>query len=581
MKKFLFLIFFMVSAIFVFSQNTGITSILGDVSEGVFTNELDAAVSVDGMLSSGPDFRSLQHDYLFAGLTNIEKTQLQNTYSHPFWAGFYKAGPKPWSFFGTFEAKSTGGNQTGGTTYTQGPAVTVHSGSNGTLYQWNNSASTTKYTANRLFDTMDMAGQYLFTLGGINTGVFASMALDKDSDIQANNFEQTVIHYYNAAAANTKPDPKEDYTHTITKTERDSDVSEFVLAVPLFIPDGDSSQMLNFGITFTALDNSKTRAEDYTGKPQAIPAWSGFSTYVTDDEKRVLFTGTLNAAFKLKKKGVWGKNPKDRLFFTGSCGLVVGGLQYEKEQAQKTFTALGGGAAITSAYNSYVHDYEYKGTPSFDISLNGGAGHSFYFDLGSGVELGFSPDASIGYELVLPQYIKTATQVAKTDGNSDGDYKDAADFVDTKVSTYSNTSIDSNGNFIDAAIKNKITTEITMPMSVSFTPPKWPITIVLGSKPSVSATMTFTGTKTSTVKSVTTRVDGTGTSIPGTYTTNAATTDETSTFSTTYSMSATHNIGFSMPINDAVRIDVSLDASTGTSIFEFRKLTAQTIIALP
>ena len=50
-------------------------------------------------------------------------------------------------------------------------------------------------------------------------------------------------------------------------------------------------------------------------------------------------------------------------------------------------------------------------------------------------------------------------------------------------------------------------------------------------------------------------------------------------------MRATHNIGFSMKINDSFRLDVNLDALSSVgpvnNIFDISDLTAQAIIALP
>ncbi len=581
MKKILLIILFLSMGVFVFAQNTGISSVLNTVSEGVFTNELDAAVSVEGLLSSGPGFRDLTHDYLFAGLTNLELIALQSTsgftISSPLWAGFYKAGDKPWSAFGAFMADSPTGNQTGGTMYTQGTPVTVTSGSNTTTYQWNNLSSTVKYTANRIANALRLSGQYLFTMGDMNSGVFIDVNLS-DSDPQNLNYVGTDVHYYNSATTGA-PAPVEDYTYARTRTSRNN-TSAFTVAVPLFIPGTDSSQMFNIKTKFDITDNSNSYSDSYSGSPHTAILTT--TTTVANDATRRSLAGELVGDYTLKKRGIWGNNPKDQLWIKGTADVTLNGGTYSISHITQNISAAGGGAAIVSGTR---HDQEITTDGIFGITgkVRGGAGHSFYFDLGSGVEFGLKPEVGLEYNLVLPVSVKNKTTVTSTDGNGDGDFSDAADTIQTQTVTYTNSSIvPLTGTISSTVMINAVSCSIGLPLAVTFTPPKWPITFTLGSKPSIGSEMVFTNTKTSTSSTVTSAVDGTGAASGVTTTVNAVTANETSVMTTVYSVSATHNIGFSMKINDSFRLDVNLDSSTSASdVFDFRDLTAQAIIALP
>lgn len=582
MKRFfLFVSFLFLLTTLVMAQNTGLTSITKDVSEGVFTNELDAALSVEGLLSSGPGFGSLNHDYLFSGLTNLDFNTFSAdstfTVGSPLWAGFYKAGEKPWSIFGAFGATGAAGNSSGGTVYTQGAPGWVTTGTDTINYQWNDNSSTMDYTANRIFDALNISGQYLLTLGGFNTGVFVNVNLS-NTDPQGSNYKQTDVYYYNSTGAGVVPTPLVDYNYARTQTARNN-TSIFRLSVPFYIQDTDSSQLFNVQTYFSITDKSVSDTESYSGTPQSVIGLT--TTTVAADTTARALTGQLVVDYTLKKKGLWGGNPKDQLWFTGTADFSLDGGTYGTSGITQDISAAGGGAAIVNGARADTQVTN-AGTPGMTARAAVGVGHSFYYDLGSGVEFGLKPAAGLDYTLTLPVMVKSNTTTVSTDGNANGVFTDAADTIQTTTVTYTNTSIDTlTGATAAAVVTNTITCSVDLPMAVTFTPPKWPITFTLGSKPSLGMNMTFTSTKTSTTSTAVSIVDGTGTAIGGTTTTNAVTADETSKMSTSYTMTATHNIGFSMPISDAVRIDANLDMSGPLASFDFKALTAQVIIALP
>ncbi|MDA3940554.1 MAG: hypothetical protein PF693_14805 [Spirochaetia bacterium] len=130
-KVFLLFVILLTLTVFVSAQNTGITSVFNDSSVGIFENELDWAVNV------GSEFATLNYNYLFAGLANLEKLEVDTNAGFdnggsPLWGGFYKAGENPWSVFAGFTASDSAGNQSSGTINTAGGTTTDGT----TTWQW-------------------------------------------------------------------------------------------------------------------------------------------------------------------------------------------------------------------------------------------------------------------------------------------------------------------------------------------------------------------------------------------------------------------------------------------------------------
>lgn len=567
----LFLFILLTLTAFVSAQNTGLTSVFFDSSVGVFENELDTALKV------GPDFTSLDYSYLFAGLGNLEKVEADTNawFGIPLWAGYYKAGDKPWSVFAGFVATDSTGNLAGGTTYTPGAPETVTDPVTGdtTDHQWNSGVLTTDYTANRLFDDLDFSGQYLFMLGDMNTGVYLGVEII-DASTQANNYTETDVRYYNSSGAGVIPTPTADYTITRAETDKDTN-STYSIGIPLFIGADSLSHALNVTADINFIDNSTTYEQTYSGTPDTALGWC--INVEVDEIIDKTTTTDIGVDYTLTKAGIMGDHPDNELIINAAGGVSIESQKYSGViTSQWVFYAGGGAAAVNGPRDDDSDINTYKNALDFDISI--GAGHSFFFDLGNMVEFGFIPEVTVGFNMDNPVLVEQKVVIDRQDNDSDGAFTSAVDRIITTTTTYTNTAW---GKVVNNVSTMNIITTLALPVAATITPEGWPISITLGSKPQVQMKNTITTTKTQVSSTVTSTVDGTGADVGVVATTNAGTSDETTVTDTTIDVTAEHNIGFTMPLGEYVRLDISLDLSTAINVLDFKDLVIQAIISLP
>lgn len=565
MRKFLFLVFFMATAVFVFSQNTGITSIFNDSSFGIFENELDWAVNV------GSEFTTLQHDYLFTGLANLEKTSVSTTANFdnggtPLWGGFFKSGNNPWSLFSGFTASDSSGNQAGGTTYTAGASTSDGT----TTWQWNQTVAEKEYTANRLFDDMDFAGQYLFMLGDFNTGVYLRANIN-DSSNQTNNYTETQKWYYNSTGGGVAPTPLADYTRSITQTAKNI-TSTFIIGVPFLMQTGDLDHEINAIFGLTLVDNSTSLVDRYTAPANAtLNITNTIANEVTNTDATVGLYGT----YTLTGPGIWGNSTKNEFYLTAELSGNMEIPDYSTKLTTQAVSYAGGGAAGVDGVRDDDSDKRtFKN--AFDFSLLTQAKHSFFYELGPSVNFAVKPAASIKLSMDNEALLDTKVVVDRQDNDADGAFTSAADRIVTTTTTYTNTDTTSGNN--DSTID--ITTTLDLPVAATIAPDKWPFFITLGSKVEIQLVNSINITKTAANSVHTLTVDGTGTTVSDT-TVNAQGSDETSVINTTIGVTAEHNIGLTMPIGQFVKLDVSLDLSSAINILDFKDLVIQAIISMP
>ena len=103
MKKFLtgIFLFFMTGALLIAATplDNG-TSALSQTTFGLFSNEMDAASTVDESIN-GPGFTDLNHDYLFTGISGNLNQYIVETAGNmtSFVLGYYRAADMPWAVF--------------------------------------------------------------------------------------------------------------------------------------------------------------------------------------------------------------------------------------------------------------------------------------------------------------------------------------------------------------------------------------------------------------------------------------------------------------------------------------------------
>ncbi len=566
MKKFSVLMFLFISiSSFLVAQNTGITSIFYDSSFGIFDNELDWAVNV------GSDFTGLKHDYIFGGLTNLEKKSLSTNTSFDngggtLWGGYYKSGDDPWSIFSGFTASDSSGNQSGGTTYTAGAATTDGT----TTWQWDQVVTDTNYTANRIFDSLGFAGQYLFMLNGFNTGVYLGISII-DSSTQANNYEETQNWYYNSTGAAVAPTPLLDFTRKITKTAYSRN-STYTLGVPLYMEAGEISHTINT-VLYVSHNNSSSSTVDTCTAP-ADATRNITNTIKNETTDTDTFIG-LSGDYLYTQPGIWGSNGDNELFVSAGFSGNIDMPSYSTALTTQAVSYAGGGAAgVNGTRNDDSESRDFKS--GVDFSIFAGAGHSFYYDIDSAVNFAIKPYVSLEFSMDNDTLLDSKVTIDRQDNDSDGAFTSAADRIITTTTTYTNTTKYSSNNtpYID------ISTTIDFPVAATISPEKWPFYITLGSRAEIGIVNTINFTKTAVNSVHTVTVDGTGTTVSDT-TVQAVSSDETSVVNTSVSIAANHNIGLTMPIGDYTKLDISLDMSSAMNILDFKDLTAQVIIALP
>ncbi len=576
------LVLFLVLTItaFVSAQNTGITSVFNDSSVGLFENELDTAVNV------GPDFNTLNRSYLFTGLANLEGARAwdDQTFDNPgtwpgtpIWCGFYIAGEHPWSVFTGFSASDSVNNEADTTAYTTTPSVVGT-----TTYQWNNIVKDTDYTANTLFNDLYFKGQFLDMWGDINMGAYFGLNIShtvpaSPPGFQGSNYKETEKVYYDSTPG-AAPTPLLDYTRTATETAKAVSMI-FSLAMPVYMESDGIGHEANLTTDLTLTDTSTTFVETYSGTPDtAIGTVTNTEVSETVDKTT---TFGISGDYKQTLPRLWGKNADNRFVVGGSAGYSTDIPVYSDVLTTQDVTYAGGGAAGVTAVRANNSTTQSFGN-SLILNFMVNAGHSFFYQLGTMVSFAMSPEFALGFDLSNDATIKSDVSVVKTDGNADGDFADAADTITTTTTTYTNTD-SATGNYNSTI---DITTTLELPIAVTIAPEKWPFFITLGSKPQVTLVNTTRSTKTAVNSVKTVAVDGTGAASGTDSTVNAGTSNESSVTDSTISVTATHNIGMTMPLGESVKLDVNLDMSGDlgidtANIFDFKNLVIQVIIALP
>jgi hypothetical protein len=430
----------------------------------------------------------------------------------------------------------------------------------------------TTYTANRLFDDMDFAGQYLFMLGDFNTGAYFNMDVT-DSSAQASNYETVQDWYYNSTGAGVMPTPLADYTREITETDKDF-LYSYSLGVPFFTQMVNMEHEANVLIDLDFLNLSTSFSDTFSAPADAaLPLFT--NTEADDITEKTTFLG-FNADYTLTKPGIWGKDSGNEFFFGGGFGFDVETPTYSEVLTEQDISYAGGGAAgVLDVRNADTLDDTF--TAGFDFNIEARAGHSFFYDLGPMVTFGLSPEASLGFSMDNDALLDKEVAVNRADVDADGAFTSAADTITTTTTTYTN-SIDNVGG--DSTSVIDITTGFTLPVAATIAPEKWPFFITLGSRADLQLVNSITNTKTAVDSVRTVAVDGTGAAVSDT-TVEALSSDETSVMDNSILVEATHNIGMTMPIGEYVKLDVALDLGGATNIIDFKNLVIQVIIAMP
>jgi hypothetical protein len=580
MKKTIVVLVFLAACAAAWSQS----SLLSSNSFGIFTNELDAAITALEP-SSGPGFSKLGHDYLLAGLANYDLFAAAGGGGAPY-LGYYSKAPLPWSIFGwasfTNIAAEASGTNTANTTATAGP---FGAPPNTYSYEYLTQSIATTYDASRQFSRMQTFLQFLISIGAMTTGLVVNPDI-RDSATAANNTTVVTSIYYltNVPAAGTPPTTALAYsltTQNISKLDAGAPASQlWTITVPFAIALAGTQQYAELSAEIAGYDYGTSVTREYSTKASPGPLTvAGYTMEDTTTAKRSPMQYTLSYTGLFP--GLLPGDPRNQL--TGSLSASIGlqGGAYGTLEEVVDTNLPGSGGANTNANLDTTEELYTLG-----MTLSGGvtarAAHSLYFALGESATFGVFPALDLEWR-TEPSSANTVplTQLITntgTDVNANGSTGDAGDTLTVQTDAFTNAVINVVTSAIgSAATTGTVTITASLPVALQIKPKGWPFGFTLGAKPSlgysVACTQTspysFTRTTQDYAAGVLTSTDlDTTNSIPAT----APAPTHTATWTSNVQTLICLNIVF-----DPVAIDISLNAG---NLLDFENLVIQATIPL-
>ena len=553
------------------AQMTGITSVYSDSSAVLFGNALDGAVTVSET-GYGPAFSGITNSYLFAGVTNLEKVVAQSDlpFGSPLWCGYFHAGRIPWSLFGGFFGDAVDNPQEGGRTYLQGTPVVVGD----TTYQWIRGETDMIYDT-QVFEELETSAQFLIGIGPVNTGLFIGFDMTNASP-PANNYERFSEYYYDSGGGATAPQPLHDYGYHRRQTEIDVD-KRWELGLPVFFRTGPVAHTVILSGDLWGVEQLFSDEQSYGGAPETAlgPRFNVTDTIAVHDQRQ-----GISAAYTVTLPPFMGSHPENEF----SVG-ISGNFQQEKREGSQTYhaqtvTYIGGGGFTDGERDE--DEWASTWNAPWDIGGSLNIRHSWFLDLGEHGRVGLEPGFKWSISYDNPLLIERLEVTDRQDNDADGSFGGAPDRIIEHIFTYENASLIDPFTYTPVEDAETVITtyqELSLPISLEITPPNWPFSVVLGSKPVFTASQSFSRRQSATVTQVTDTNDGLGLDVSN-MTVNPGVSGETRWQTFTFDVSATHNIGLSMLLGERVRLDTTLDLGGASSIFDFRNLTVQGIVAL-
>ena len=590
-------------AAFVSAQTTGLKSLQSKSSYGVFTNELDGAVSAY-QSSSGPSFNDLKNSYLFGGISNLNNVLNKSTNAFgansPLWLGYFHSGNLPWSLFlGLSQYSTTAVNSGTATSTTNTPGTAVTAGT--TTYNWTaNSATTTENIP--LFNELSEQGQFLTTFKGINGGLYAKTDLiDKSAPgttVGTTNFTTTTTYNYNSAATGAAPAPKTDYTKTVKSTALAIN-NTYTFKVPLFMQTGIVGNGLLLSGTFNSQDNSTGTSTTFSAPPaDPTTAASNFinttgGNGATPDTTNKTGSNKYGLEYTATLPFLSNIDSMNQAFVGVNGTLTTYSADFGTSYSSQQFNYTGGGSQSTTPgpYSSTNATYAFS-TP-VDYSVTGTFGQRLYFNLGSSTQFGLVPNLAISYSTnhnnstinAYPYQVSSVTTVSGSSSTGNTSFAANGDTKTTTVDSYTNGTLNpSTGNIVAQVSQNVFSTTLSVPVALKFQPKGWVFGITLGDEPQLSYTNTKTITGASTYDTSTTNATTGGSTSTSKTTGQITGAGATSTGNTSqahsWSVTENHSIGGEIDISKDVKVSIDFTGTSGTGIWDFNNMTVQGIVAL-
>lgn len=549
------------------------TSLLSDVSFGLFENPLDAAFSVaDAGIS--PHFSALGRSFFFTGLTNIPWNAATSTNSEPLSLGYYHKAPMPWSVSTDIWLSTVRSIFLNGATVT-----TTTKPVGATNNTWITTSTDNQYDCLASWN-QSVGGQFLIGLGFMNVGLAGTWEYQTNvagvpiNTWAADNRVETYTVFYDTAAPGVAPAPATNYTRTTTYVAPDA-TSTIAVQVPFFMKLGSLGLAAEAQIVAQSRDASSSRTTAYTA-PAAAGAGTFNNVVLRDsiDDRGGAFYAGLDASLYLPS--LFAGHPENHLVVGVLGGLLLYHAKpYVETYIEQDYSYAGGGAALQPAWDGTdpedtVTTDTRKGNAGGLIVLS--AQQFFYFDLAESLRLGFAPRISAGPTIIPDSNYRLTRRVVvtKDDGNNNGTFTDAADTITTTTTTYE-------GN--NARTDADIAFRASLPAALRFRPSGWPFGVTLGNRVEVSATVRYTWDYTQSTRVVEEVASGDD---PDTVDTTTTTTEVPGNKVTSTTMSWAFDDDWKLGLTVYLPADITLDVILNSSnLFQFDNLSVQAVIPLP
>jgi hypothetical protein len=538
------------------------TSLLYDASFGNFWTQIDSAGS------AGQGFLDLEGNYVFGGLTNLNKTQVISSTPPPgplnLTLGTYIDAERPWSLYASLYNNPTPATSGGKEKMETFSTKTVGS----TTHHWVDLDGQIKYFG-RLADNTNNTFQYLTLLDDMIVGGKLNISTVNNSLFGwPNNYKGEMSVYYDAAAATAAPDPKLDYT--IEEESRNFDKEfDFSLSSPIFVPGEKTDQTMNAAIGFGSENRNQRLTTTYSTPNNST---GNLEDVLHDDvtDKEGYFS--ISGMYKLDTESPFIDSTSKDFYYGGSLAINIKTAKYGTEVEKQDYSYTLSGSTMNKTKAKYTYNSVDRSLGgALDLNIQGMAGHRFSYDLGSGLHVIMTPEAQVGLRLENEVKLKQVETTSKNDTDNDGDVET------TTVTTteYFNT----NSTFSDKSRSTFINMDLNPTCALQYQPEGWKLGLTYGAKVELGMQVEFQKSKPSYSETTTETTSG------GTTTTTTSKTSPTTATSSrtiiTWSSLLEHNFAMHFDLSEQARILADVSLTAGGGILDLKNFTIQSIIALP
>lgn len=535
-------------------------SLVSEQTSGLVRNPYDAAFQIDESLP-GPDFSTLDANYLVGGIDNINQTANVGV-SATLNLGYFSL-PNRWSIFNSLAITSLAPQTLSETNNI--PETKLSAG------DWISEADTFTYQT-LLASSWNQIIAAAFRVQDLNLAVKLQLSINDDTDPLL-NYTRVTNSYYDEQAANALVAPVQTLNQTINRTSKSLDAqTTFSVGLSGYLRPAEIGHYFGLGTSFYASDLSTASSVDYVAAP--INGAAGSYTDSTASSNNIFYQTIFSPFWQIDLLPV-GSTDKDNRFWVRLSPVFGFETIVREDGSSSAITNYGidGINPLAGAAASSATSYVLESSGIFNLMLQ--TGQYLFFNIDQGFRVGFHPQASVSFFSELNGGIlRTSSEVAKIDVDLNGDFTSAGDQTVTTNTTYTNYVINASGP-LQARSTDYFVATLTLPVGATITPQGWPISFNVGTQGTFGLNTTVDTTLSSTrAQSVSTAtVGGATTEATQNFGTEAATTVQYQ-----WTVGFIHNFGVHIPIGPKSSLDISLNLN---NLFTFDNLAFQFVFGLP